>query len=412
MKLANPTLMTTLFTLQRRFAQGHRPKPKVVSGIEIAPYRNNAAAAFCVSADFEMSWAWRTRGQHGAELMAATERENVPVILRLLEEYSIPITWATVGHLLLESCTRSSCGLPHADMPRPAEDLYWTGDWYVHDPCSNVGKDPLWYAPDLVQQILECRVPQEIGTHSFSHINFSARHSNAELVRRELESCIEVMQQFGLKQRSLVFPLNIVEYSYMPLLAELGITSLRHRDEKITLSYPERTSSGIYRFYETMSLRTTKHYDYVEKARIFIDKAIQRQAAFSFWFHPSDPVEWFDTQFRPILDYVNSQRQKGQLWVASMQSVTAYCEAREQLQLRVEREQNRLSIEFSTAFDKQRYGASELTLLIPARSKPLTALLRRSNGDSSPVSTETVAGGSPHLLVNIPTDAKVLEFVF
>ena len=28
----------------------------------------------------------------------------------------------------------------------------WNGDWYVHDPCSNVGKDPLWYAPDLVRE--------------------------------------------------------------------------------------------------------------------------------------------------------------------------------------------------------------------------------------------------------------------
>jgi len=53
------------------------------------------------------------------------------------------------------------------DMPRPPHNATWTGDWYMHDPCTNYNDDPLWYAPDLIEQILLSRVPHEIGTHSF-----------------------------------------------------------------------------------------------------------------------------------------------------------------------------------------------------------------------------------------------------
>src|SRR5205823_7198780 len=149
-----------------------------------------------------------------------------------------------------------------------ANDL-WRGDWYMHDPCSDIRKDPLWYAPDLIRQVMECRTPQEIGTHSFSHINFSAPCSTPELVRRELEACLDVMQPFGLRPRSLVFPFNVAGYSYLPLLANMGIVAVRHRDQNVRLSYPERTESGVYRIYESMNLRAAKQYDYAEKAKIF-----------------------------------------------------------------------------------------------------------------------------------------------
>src|SRR2546426_1072920 len=87
--------------------------------------------------------------------------------------------------------------------PRPPRNTSWAGDWYMHDPCTNYHEDPLWYAPDLIAQILESRVPHEIGTHSFSHIDFSPACSNATLVRRELEESAIAMRRFGVTPRSL-----------------------------------------------------------------------------------------------------------------------------------------------------------------------------------------------------------------
>ena len=37
---------------------------------------------------------------------AKQSRENVPVLLKIFEDFNIPITWATVGHLFLESCNK------------------------------------------------------------------------------------------------------------------------------------------------------------------------------------------------------------------------------------------------------------------------------------------------------------------
>src|SRR5205814_2919167 len=106
----------------------------------------------------------------------------------------------------LESCSRCTSGLAHPSMPRPvASDGTWTGEWYACDPCSDVRTSPAWYAPDLIQQILDARVRHEIGTHSFSHINFPAQYASSDLVSRELAECAAVMRPFRVQPRSLVF---------------------------------------------------------------------------------------------------------------------------------------------------------------------------------------------------------------
>ena len=411
MKLANPALLKTVFSLKGNFSQGGTPSQRVFSGIEVAPFKNNAQAAVCISSDFEMSWAFRGRGREAAERKGLTERQNVPQILRLLEEYAVPITWATVGHLFLESCTRSSSGLPHAHMPRPVANDRWDGDWYMHDPCTDFRKDPLWYAPDLVQQVIECKTPQEIGTHSFSHMNFSNRCSTTELVQREMEECIRVMQPFGRRPRSLVFPHNISEYSYLPQLADAGITAVRHRDENVRLSYPQRTPSGVYKIYESMNLRAARHYDYVDKAKIFIDKAMERRAAYALWFHPSDPGELFQNQFRGILKHIESERRAGRIWTAPMGELVSYCEARERLDLNVQRRDKTTIVAIRSSLNTSVYGTPDVTLLIPVQSAPENVSLELADGRQQAQSWEWAAGEkSRRILVNIPANAKSLQF--
>jgi hypothetical protein len=271
----------------------------------------------------------------------------------------------------------------------------------------------LWYAPDLIQQIMECNTPQELGTHSFSHINFSARCSTPELVRRELAACIDAMQPFGVQPHSLVFPFNIPGYPYLPLLAEMGITAVRHRDRSVTLSYPERTESGVYKIYESMNLRRTDRYDYADKAKIFISKAMERRAAYALWFHPSDPIELFDREFRDILRYVDSERRTGRLWVTTMGDLAAYCEAREQIQLKVERRQNELDLSFRTSLDSSKFGTPELSLVIPVFSTPKSTQLEMNNGERRPISLRLLTKESEaYALVNIPTDAKSLRLMY
>jgi hypothetical protein len=387
---------------------------KVWSGIGVAPFKDNASAACCISADFEMGWGWRALERHAAESMGAKERLQFPLILGLLEAYSIPMTWATVGHLFLESCARSSVGLAHADMPRPLSDGSWSGDWYSYDPCASVRSAPSWYAPDLIQQIIECRIPQEIGTHSFSHVNFAAQSSTTDVIERELERCADVMRPFGLRPRSLVFPRNRDEYSYLPLLASSGIVAVRHRDRAngIRLSYPERMPGGVYKIYESMNLRIARRYDYLQKVKIFVRKACERHAVYSLWFHPSDPAEWFELQLRDIFDYIDSERRSGRLWVTTMRDLASYCEAREQLQLRPERNGRSLTVSLRSSLDVSRYGTPDVSLVIPASSKPSSARVELESGEFRPVGSNFVSDAVPRLVLNVPATARALQLTF
>jgi peptidoglycan/xylan/chitin deacetylase (PgdA/CDA1 family) len=412
MQVKNAAVLQAIFTLKRNFAEGARPAKKILSGVEVAPFKDNADAAGCISADFEMGWGWRSRGRDGAQQMGERERRHVPLIVRLLEEYAIPVTWATIGHLFLESCTRSPAGLAHPTMPRPLKDGTWNGDWYWPDPCSNVRDAPAWYGPDLIRQIVDAPASHEIGTHSFSHINFQAQYSSPEVVLGELDACHGLMRPLGLRPRTLIFPRHQAEYAYLPLLADAGVTVVRHRDKKVRLSYPERTSSGVYRIYESMNLRIARHYDYLDKVKLFISKAMERHAAYSLWFHPSDPSEWFDPQLRAILQYMAAERRRGGLWITTMQALAAYCEAREQLQLSVERHENSLNIAINSLFDASRYGATAITLLIPVPFEPKSAWLGLTKGERAPAAVRWARDGSARAMINVPTTAEELHLTF
>jgi hypothetical protein len=346
----------------------------------------------------------------------------VSYLVRLLEEYAVPITWATVGHLFLERCGRGTDGRAHPQMPRPVMTTplamtRWTGDWYSHDPCGDYHSDPLWYCPDLIALILGSKVRHELATHSFSHISFLAENSTPDLVKQELAQCQVAMSPFHVSARSLVYPYNQMGNHYASILAKLGITCVRHRDPLVRLSYPERLPSGLYKLYESMNLRRAKHYDYIEKVRIFLDEAIKRHAAYHIWFHPSDAPEIFDHEFRGIIQHMAKLQRQGKLWVATMADLAAYCEARQQTVLDVQRrEPDELGVTLRSSYDAQRYGKTTLTLRVTNDSMPGECLLRTGK-EWEPVAwkrQEPATGGEEirSFLVDVPVTADELRVLF
>src|SRR5712692_932134 len=364
------------FALKGNFSRGVRPCRRVFDDVEITAFWGAAKGAVTISADFELEWAFRGLRLEDQKLMGVRSRRNLPIVLRILDEQSIPITWATVGHLFLESCERGACGLAHPEMPRPPRNPHWKGDWYVHDPCTNVEKDPGWYAPDLINMVTSSQVKHEIGTHSFSHIEFSKQTSNELLVRRELEESSVVMERFGLRPKSLVYPRNRMGHQYLELISDLNITSVRHRDSSIRLSYPERSKCGVYKLYESMNLRKGNGYKYLSKVKIFLAEAMNCGAAYHFWFHPSDPTDLFENEFHDIICYIAALRNRGEIWVATMSELTAYCEARLKLKLDVRRNANSIKIRLESSYDAIRFGNTDVTLRIPLSRVPKKCLMR------------------------------------
>src|SRR3989441_1507630 len=380
MRIRNKALLEAIFAFKGNWSTGIKPGRRVFDGIEIAPLKNDAKAAACISADLELSWAFRMHPKEVAQERGRHSRENIPCLLRIFENYAFPITWATVGHLFLESCERASSGLAHPEMPRPPRNQLWTGDWYVHDPCTNYKKDPFWYAPDVIQGILKSPVGHEIGTHSFSHIDFSPGSSDPTLARREIEESVTAMQRFRISPRSLVYPFNKMGHAYLDLLSELSITAVRHRDRRVTLSYPERTPSGVYKLYESMNLRAPDYYDYLDKVKIFMTKAAERRAVFHLWFHPSDPTDLFESELLRIIQFLGGQRKDGLAWIATMGEIAAYCEARERLRPEVEREAGEMRIAWRGSFQSEKNGYTEFSLIGPPLPPPPDVIITDKDG--------------------------------
>jgi peptidoglycan/xylan/chitin deacetylase (PgdA/CDA1 family) len=178
---------------------------------------------FMLTLDFELAWgtAWRAGYRQYYHSLVKT-RMIVDRLLLLLETYQISATWATVGHLFLDSCTAVD-GVKHPEMPRPHYPCMRT-EWYSWDPATNIDDAPLWYGRDMIDRLQAARPAQEIGCHTFSHIVMSDECA-PEVVEAELARCRELAEARGIRLESFVFPRNIE--GHHDLLSRHGFRTYR-----------------------------------------------------------------------------------------------------------------------------------------------------------------------------------------
>jgi peptidoglycan/xylan/chitin deacetylase (PgdA/CDA1 family) len=181
---------------------------------------------FTISLDFELIWGTLDRGVD--TFRQACERERAVVVdrlLSLLAEFEISATWCTLGHLFLDGCAPRD-GRKHPEIVPPAHE--GIADWFEHDPCGTEESDPIFYGRSLVDRILACPVPQEIGSHSFSHPRFGDPGCSRETADTELAECVRLARERGLELRSFAFPRNRV--GHLDVLREHGFTAYRGPD--------------------------------------------------------------------------------------------------------------------------------------------------------------------------------------
>lgn len=249
-----------------------------------------------ITADFELAWAWRFSKSNDGNLSRALEkarleRKNVPKILELCETYQIPITWATVGHLMLESC-KIERGIIHDDMPRlhNFENQYWIfndEDWYCHDPCSDYVNAPEWYCPDLIKAILDSNISHEIGCHTFSHIDCSEEICPKSVFDAEIAKCTEIVRGFELTMRSFVHPGHTI--GHVKELEKHGFTSFQ-TDPGNILGYPIKHTDRLWELQRTYEFTYRSEWSiayHIKRLRKIIDRAIKSNTVCNFWFHPS-----------------------------------------------------------------------------------------------------------------------------
>lgn len=181
--------------------------------------------AFTLSFDFELIWGTLdTAGPYGFARACMIEREHViDRLLGLLEELEISATWCVLGHIMLESCSPVE-GVKHPEIVRPRHDWH-APDWFADDPCEDETSAPNFYGASLVRRIRECRVPQEIGCHSFSHPIFGDPGCSRATAETELAACTRVADAEGISMRSFAFPRN--RPGHLDVLSEHGFTHFR-----------------------------------------------------------------------------------------------------------------------------------------------------------------------------------------
>ncbi len=302
-----------------KFALGNTPKIEKPRCKDPFWVPEGKQAVCLISADFEMAWAFHfmhpSRREDGlADRMGMRTRGNVPFILDLCDKTGVPITWATVGHLMLDECVPEN-SIKHPEIPRPPyySNPYWNydhGDWFDDDPCSNVKDAPAWYAPDLVRDIISRKVSHEIACHSFSHIDASDANCPADVFLAEMNRCIELAGYFNSKLVSFVHPGH--QTGHLDILAEKDFSNFR-TDTGNVLGPPKKHPTGLWEYRNTQELAWREGWSagyILSRLKRIIDRAIKYHSLCVFWFHPSMDHRFVTKVFPGFLEYLDRQRNK------------------------------------------------------------------------------------------------------
>ena len=305
--------------------------------------------AFTLSLDFELIWGTLDlEGTEGFGRACLFERQRiVDELLALLNEFEIAATWCTVGHLFLETCDGK-----HAELKRPAH-AWLRGDWFGPDPGGTEDDRSVFLGKSLVQKILACQTPQEVGFHSFSHVIWGDPGCSREVAISEMKACVEASAWTGTHARSFVFPRNRV--AYLDVLASHGIRVFRgpgprwyERDEnpgalgrlahlfEVTLGtpaptvLPEVTSEGLVTLPGSMIYLPAHGIRglipisrRVRRASAGLKDAADRKRVFHLWFHPTNLADRYEPMMaglREVFQKVRELRDAGRLDVRSMGS--------------------------------------------------------------------------------------------
>jgi peptidoglycan/xylan/chitin deacetylase (PgdA/CDA1 family) len=311
----NPSVQSSLSKL--KFALGLNPKVESTDNIGRfipEPYK----AVILIQADFELAWAWRFAHSLSdplpeSEKIGLLERENIPKILQLCDKYNIPVTWATVGHLFLENCSRGGTGFAHPEIKRLPhfENKFWKyieKDWFEMDPCSDFNEAPAWYCPDLIKLIMQSKTKHEIGCHTFSHIDCSDEICQPDVLESELELCCDLANKKGIDLHTFVHPAHTI--GNLKTLVKFGYTNYRTNYGKL-LAYPVFHSEGIWELKSTSDFtwrsQWSARYHGYRYCKI-IERAIKNRSVCVFWFHPSMDSKFIQHVMPVIFEFLENNK--------------------------------------------------------------------------------------------------------
>lgn len=199
--------------------------------------------ALVISLDFELHWGVCSTVQ-GEEHPYMEDLRGTPAaveqILQIFDQYQVAATWATVGFLFARSLEERKKYDPRLKPTylNPKVDTYQvpTGKDYK--------EDPLHYAPDLIEKIR--KTPgQELASHTYSHYFPLEAGQTLKQFEADLESACRIAEANGVELKSIVFPKNMINTSYLKLLNKYGFKCYRGNENGWMYPYG-RSSPEVY----------------------------------------------------------------------------------------------------------------------------------------------------------------------
>lgn len=311
---------------------------------------------FTISIDTELAWGTFDHGGHIKYRDAYQKyRFIITKILESFKRYEISATWAIVGHLFLDSCSKEN-GKLHADIVRP-KHRWFDSDWFSCDPGADISKDNFWYGRDIVDMIKDTKPKQEIASHSFCHPIFSDAGCSRQTAESDIAKCVALAKEEGIDLKSFTFPRNSA--GHLDVISQYGFRVFRGEDAAFynlrpnilrkgmlllsdisTVTPPvvtpnmvlndklvEVKGSMLFRFAHGASRFIPKGVR-LRKAKKGIDKAIEEGKVFHLWLHPIS-FAWKTTElfeeFEEILKYAASRRKEGNLKILTLQQIGEGC---------------------------------------------------------------------------------------
>lgn len=301
-----------------------------------------------ISLDTELIWgSFDFFGPNYQKTVFQKTREVINRLLVLFEQYEISATWGIVGHLFLDKCSIEG-GKKHPDIIRPSHN-WFKYDWFHFDPCSDLHSTPIWYGKDIVEKIKCCKVKQDIGSHSFSHVIFGDVGCSEQTAASELRKCVELAEKEGIKLKSFIFPRNSI--GHLNVLKEYdfccyrGLQSLKYSSTGLffrfltllrkmlaktpPVSLPEEKLAGFFNIPASMhwgeKSRFIPNSYRVRVAEKGIKSAIKKKGLFHLWFHPFEFATNTEEEFyqlEKVIVFADKKRGQGKLEICSMADLT------------------------------------------------------------------------------------------
>lgn len=256
-----------------------------------------------ISIDFELAWS-RAKRQNGATSNQESvsrgrkAREVMPLILDLSNQYNIPITFAIVGHLALNSCSEHK--------KPPLFQPYWfREDWFNIDPGENYSNRQLYFAADIMQDIIKSPVKHEIASHSFTHVNFGDDATTDEVAQYEVSESARALEKFEPNLTTFVFPKN--KPAFLGYLKKSGFKIYRS-DKSIRI---QKDELGLWQFPVGLWISPTVHN--TKEIINLLDRAVEKKSLVNVWFHgyEFDSLRSAKSFLEPIFKAADQRREMG-----------------------------------------------------------------------------------------------------